>query len=250
MLVTLLGAVCLLVGILVGLTGVGGILVPPGLILLSGLEPHGAMGTALASFLPIGLVGTVMYRRLGHVDWSRATPFMIGGLAALPGAVLNASINAKPLVILLAGIILFAGFCVLRPPKAGGSVFWQSRAGFFFIGASTGFLAGMTGAGGPVLTIPWMIAAGVAPMTAVGLAMPYQVVTALFGTLGNIADGHVDFALLPIVCLLEIVGFAGGVVLAKRTATATLRTLIGGVCCLLGLFLLVRELEPVILKMF
>ncbi|MDE8703630.1 sulfite exporter TauE/SafE family protein, partial [Adlercreutzia equolifaciens] len=120
------------------------------LILLSGLEPHEAMGTALASFLPIGLVGTVMYRRLGPVDWSRATPFMIGGLAALPGAVLNASINAKPLVILLAGIILFAGFCVLRPPKAGGSVFWQSRAGFFFIGASTGFLAGMTGAGGPV----------------------------------------------------------------------------------------------------
>lgn len=163
---------------------------------------------------------------------------------------LNASINAKPLVILLAGIILFAGFCVLRPPRAGGSVFWQGRAGFFFIGASTGFLAGMTGAGGPVLTIPWMIAAGVAPMTAVGLAMPYQVVTALFGTLGNIADGHVDFALLPIVCILEIAGFAGGVVLAKRTATATLRTLIGGVCCLLGLFLLVRELEPVILKMF
>ena len=58
MLLIALGAVCLLVGILVGLTGVGGILVPPGLILLSGLEPHEAMGTALASFWPIGRVGT------------------------------------------------------------------------------------------------------------------------------------------------------------------------------------------------
>lgn len=250
MLLTLLGAVCLLVGILVGLTGVGGILVPPALILLSGLEPHKAMGTALASFLPIALAGTFMYRRLGHVDWSRAMPFMVGGLAALPGAVLNSCINAKPLVILLAGIILFAGFCVLRPPRAGGSVFWQGRAGFFFIGASTGFLAGMTGAGGPVLSIPWMIAAGVAPMTAVGLAMPYQVVTALFGTVGNMVDGHVDFALLPILCLLEGVGFVCGVALAKRTPTAMLRALIGGVCCLLGLLLLVRELEPVVLEMF
>ena len=106
----------------------------------------------------------------------------------------------------------------------------------------------MTGAGGPVLTIPWMIAAGVAPMTAVGLAMPYQVVTALFGTVGNIADGHVDFALLPIICILEVAGFAGGVVLAKRTPTGMLRTLIGGVCCLLGLFLLVRELEQYFLN--
>ena len=184
-----------------------------------------------------------MYRRLGHVDWSQAVPYMLGGLAALPGAMINARINASPLVILLASIILFAGVCVLRPPKAGGSTFWQGRTGFFFIGASTAFLAGMTGAGGPVLSIPWMIAAGVSPMTAVGLAMPYQVVTALFGTVGNIQAGHVDFELLPALCLFETAGFGLGVALARRTPTATLRMLIGGVCCLLGLVLLVRGIS-------
>lgn len=77
-------------------------------------------------------------------------------------------------------------------------------------------------------------------MTAVGLAMPYQVVTALFGTVGNIQAGHVDFELLPALCLFETAGFGLGVALARRTPTATLRTLIGGVCCLLGLVLLVR----------
>ena len=240
MLLAVLCVTGLVVGLLVGLTGVGGILIPPALILLSGLEPHEAMGTALASFLPLGLAGTYMYRRLGHVDWSQAVPYMLGGLAALPGAMINAHINASPLVILLASIILFAGVCVLRPPKAGGSIFWQGRTGFFFIGASTAFLAGMTGAGGPVLSIPWMIASGVSPMTAVGLAMPYQVVTALFGTVGNIQAGHVDFELLPALCLFETAGFGLGVALARRTPTATLRILIGGVCCLLGLVLLVR----------
>lgn len=233
----------LLVGLLVGLTGVGGILIPPALILLSGLEPHEAMGTALASFLPLGLAGTYMYRRLGHVEWSKAMPYMLGGLAALPGAMINARINASPLVVLLASIILFAGLCVFRPPRAGGSVFWQGRAGFFCIGVATAFLAGMTGAGGPVLSIPWMIAAGVAPMTAVGLAMPYQVVTALFGTVGNIQSGYVDFVLLPALCIFETAGFAFGVALARRTPTVLLRNLIGGVCCLLGLLLLVRELS-------
>ncbi len=243
MLLAVLCVTGLSVGLLVGLTGVGGILIPPALILLSGLEPHEAMGTALASFLPLGLAGTFMYRRLGHVDWSQAVPYMLGGLAALPGAMINARINASPLVVLLASIILFAGVCVLRPPRAGGSTFWQGRAGFFFIGAATAFLAGMTGAGGPVLSIPWMIAAGVSPMTAVGLAMPYQVVTALFGTVGNIQGGHVDFELLPALCVFETAGFALGVALARRTPTATLRTLIGGICCLLGLLLLVRELS-------
>ena len=243
MLLAVLCVTGLAVGLLVGLTGVGGILIPPALILLSGLEPHEAMGTALASFLPLGLAGTFMYRRLGHVDWSQAVPYMLGGLAALPGAMINARINASPLVVLLASIILFAGVCVLRPPRAGGSTFWQGRAGFFFIGAATAFLAGMTGAGGPVLSIPWMIAAGVSPMTAVGLAMPYQVVTALFGTVGNIQGGHVDFELLPALCVFETAGFALGVALARRTPTATLRTLIGGICCLLGLLLLVRELS-------
>ena len=243
MLLAVLCVTGLAVGLLVGLTGVGGILIPPALILLSGLEPHEAMGTALASFLPLGLAGTFMYRRLGHVDWSQAVPYMLGGLAALPGAMINARINASPLVVLLASIILFAGVCVLRPPRAGGSTFWQGRAGYFFIGAATAFLAGMTGAGGPVLSIPWMIAAGVSPMTAVGLAMPYQVVTALFGTVGNIQGGHVDFELLPALCVFETAGFALGVGLARRTPTATLRTLIGGICCLLGLLLLVRELS-------
>ena len=243
MLLAVLCVTGLAVGLLVGLTGVGGILIPPALILLSGLEPHEAMGTALASFLPLGLAGTFMYRRLGHVDWSQAVPYMLGGLAALPGAMINARINASPLVVLLASIILFAGVCVLRPPRAGGSTFWQGRAGYFFIGAATAFLAGMTGAGGPVLSIPWMIAAGVSPMTAVGLAMPYQVVTALFGTVGNIQGGHVDFELLPALCVFETAGFALGVALARRTPTATLRTLIGGICCLLGLLLLVRELS-------
>ena len=99
----------------------------------------------------------------------------------------------------------------------------------------------MTGAGGPVLSIPWMIVVGVSPMTAVGISMPYQVVTALFGTLGNMRAGHVDFSLLPLLCSLELLGFVGGLALARRTPTGMLRQIIGVLCCGLGLFLLLRQ---------
>ena len=243
MLMIVLYLVSLLVGFLVGITGVGGILIPPALILFSGQETHMAMGTALASFLPVGVVGTVMYRRLGHIDWYKALPYMAGSLAAWPGALLNARLPAGPLVAMLACIIMFAGLCALRPPKPGrGSAFWQSGKGFFCIGAITALLAGLTGAGGPVVSIPWMIIAGVSPMTAVGLAMPYQVTTALFGTIGNVADGHVDFAILPYICLMALIGLFAGIAVTKRIPTEVLRKLIGGLCCGLGLFLLLRLL--------
>ncbi|WP_022655390.1 hypothetical protein [uncultured Desulfovibrio sp.] len=46
---------------LVDVTGVGGILIPSVLILLSGLGIHTTMGTVLTPFLPLGLVALVLY---------------------------------------------------------------------------------------------------------------------------------------------------------------------------------------------
>ncbi len=240
-------SVCLIVGILVGLAGVGGILIPPALILLSGLDAHTAMGTALTSLLALGVVGTWTYHHMGCIPWRSAVPYFLGGLAAWPGALLNAHIPAGPLVVLLACLILFASFCALRPPRQGGghgrqSIFWVSPWGIFSIGTVTGILAGLTGAGGPVLSIPWLITVGIQPMTAVGMSMPYQIVTSVAGTLGNIQGGHVDFSLLPSLCGLEIAGFAGGVILARRITTAMLGRVIGLLCFALGLFLLIRQL--------
>ena len=104
--------VCLLVGFLVGLAGVGGILVPPVLILMSGLEPHTAMGTALASFIGTGFVGTWLYHKNGHYRFMEAVPFALGSfVCAAPGALVNARIDAGPLVMILAVIIVFAGAC-------------------------------------------------------------------------------------------------------------------------------------------
>ena len=151
--------VCLLVGFLVGLAGVGGILVPPVLILMSGLEPHTAMGTALASFIGTGFVGTWLYHKNGHYRFMEAVPFALGSfVCAAPGALVNARIDAGPLVMILAVIIVFAGACTLRPPKPGrkGSPFWLGWKGRAVIGGATGFMAGLTGAGGPVASIPWM----------------------------------------------------------------------------------------------
>lgn len=49
MLLAALYAMCLVVGFLCGSTGVGGVLIPPLLVLLSGLETHHSHGHVLAA---------------------------------------------------------------------------------------------------------------------------------------------------------------------------------------------------------
>ena len=211
--------VCLLVGFLVGLAGVGGILVPPVLILMSGLEPHTAMGTALASFIGTGFVGTWLYHKNGHYRFIEAVPFALGSfVCAAPGALVNARIDAGPLVMILAVIIVFAGACTLRPPKPGrkGSPFWLGWKGRAVIGGATGFMAGLTGAGGPVASIPWMVLVGYSPIHAVALSMPYQIATSFSGSVGNMMGGHVDWMLLPALCAVQVVGLLGGIAMAQR----------------------------------
>ena len=245
MLLAVLYAFCLAVGFLTGATGVGGVLVPPALVLLSGLETHTAMGTSLAAMFFLTLLGTWMFWRLGLIRWREALPLVLGGgLAGWPGAWCNARLDAGPLIYILGAVIVLAGLCALRPPTARdkGNLFWHGKAGLFGIGAATGFVAGLTGVGGGVLSVPWMIIVGYAPLTAVALSMPFQVLATLSGSLANVTGGYLDYNLLPGVTLACLFGFWRGVAAARRMSPLLLRRAIGVVCCALGGFLLVRQL--------
>ena len=107
---------------------------------------------------------------------------------------------------------------------------------------AVGFLTGATGVGGGVLSVPWMIIVGYAPLTAVALSMPFQVLATLSGSLANVTGGYLDYNLLPGVTLACLFGFWRGVAAAPRKSPLLLRRAIGVVCCALGVFLLVRQL--------
>lgn len=213
--------VCLLVGFLVGLAGVGGILVPPVLILMSGLEPHTAMGTALASFIGTGFVGTWLYHKNGHYRFMEAVPFALGSfVCAAPGALVNARIDARAAGHDPGG---HHRFCrCLHPASAQtgrkGSPFWLGWKGRAVIGGATGFMAGAHRCGGPVASIPWMVLVGYSPIHAVALSMPYQIATSFSGSVGNMMGGHVDWMLLPALCAVQVVGLLGGIAMAQRVS--------------------------------
>lgn len=234
-----------LVGLLVGLTGIGGILLIPGIAMLGGLPTHEAMATALFSFILVGIVGTISFHRNGGIDWGVALPLSAGGgLFSAIGAWANVYISAPPLNCILGAVILFAGCNALRPRVAVGTP-WaphspHRNALLFAIGASTGFIAGLTGAGGPVLSIPFMIMLGFQPIVCIISAMPYQIATALSGSVSNFMHQTINFSVGLPVSVAEVAGILVGTHLVRRICAQHLRLGVGLICLVVGGFVMIK----------
>lgn len=246
--IAILTLVALLVGTLIGCVGVGGILLIPALAAFSGMTTHMSMATALFSFIFTGIIGTWLYQRKGSIDWNITIPVCLGAVFfGYLGAMVNSGLNAVHLNIALACIIIFAGIYTYRPYKGKGLLAADGGSGgrrlvLFTIGATVGFGSGLTGVGGPVLSVPMMVILGFAPLTAIATSQVIQIVAAVSGTVGNIKFGGIDFVTGTWVTMVELAGVAIGAHIAHRSGAARLRTIVAVVCVLVGGFILVKSL--------
>src|SRR5262245_66187742 len=97
-------------GVLIGAIGVGGVLLPPALVYLGGLDVHVAAGTSSWCFLFTGVVGTLAYARARKVPWALAGRLTLGiAPAAVLGALVNGVVSATVVWVLLGAITLGAG---------------------------------------------------------------------------------------------------------------------------------------------
>ena len=102
----------LVIGVLSGLTGVGGgIFIVPALAIGFGLAQRVAQGTSLVAILPTALVGAWTHYRNGEVDVRVAGWIAIAGApAALVGAALALWLPQRLLVILFGAFLLVAAW--------------------------------------------------------------------------------------------------------------------------------------------
>src|SRR5215213_9653411 len=100
----------LIVGVLVGCVGIGGVLLPPALVYVGGLDLHLAMATGMWSFLFTGVVGTMACCRPNSVDWGMVLWFGAGIVpAGVFGALSNAAMPAEVVIVLRATLITATG---------------------------------------------------------------------------------------------------------------------------------------------
>jgi uncharacterized membrane protein YfcA len=236
------------VGALIGAVGIGGVLLIPALAAFAALPIQTAMATALFTFIFTGIVGTVMFQRRGSIDWSLARPVLLSALVfAFIGAWANSIARPTVLALILACIIIFAGIYTLatwrgeREPAFRNDIRAQ-RVLLLVVGAISGFGSGLTGVGGPALSVPLMVLFGFPALVSIGVSQVIQIVAAVSGTLGNLRYGSIDFGVAATVTLCEVAGALVGVRLAHAVDASLLRKGVAVLCVVVGTALIIREL--------
>lgn len=241
----LLGFFSVLIGILIGATAVGGVILIPLINYLGGLPIHNAMATGLFTFFFTGVTATVIFQRYGSMDWKVALPVSLGCLiTAYIGARVNAFTGAAALYAILGLIVTVSSLYSLIPPRRSDFLGRFGPRGqsvtLFILGLAAGFLCGLTGLGGGPIALPLMLMVGCNPLSTIATGQVLQFVISISGSVSNIANGFVDFGMAWWVALLEVSGIFFGVRIAHKLPIPTLKKLVAGLSLAVGLYMLIR----------
>ena len=240
-----LAAIAAVVGFFIGAVGVGGVLLIPFLVLLGGLDIHSAAATALFTFLFTGLAGTWLFQRRGSIRWRLAAPVCAGALiAGYFGAAAATRIDPRPLTLVIAAIIMFAGLWMLRPAPERATSRDGDKPGdtatLLGVGVASGFGSGLSGAGGPLFSVPIMVLLGFSPLAAIGVSQVIQIVAAVSGSLSSVQDGRIHFGIATWVTAFELAGVVVGTWLAHTVSGVALRRIAACLCIAVAALMAVR----------
>ena len=236
------------VGILIGLTGVGGgSLMTPLLLIAGGYSPVVTIGTDLAYGAITKTVGGWRHLRAGHVDL-RLSWWLAAG--SMPGSVLGViAVNwlhdkfgddFEPYLLGAVAVALaFASSATLyralfRPgllAKERDSAVLQrrfSQLGTVAIGFVLGFVLGLTSVGsGALVGLVLILLYKLKPRRVVGTDVFHAAVLLWTAGLANLAYGNVDFGLMGTILLGSLPGVWIGTALVPYVPVTSLRYALG-----------------------
>ncbi|XBH20378.1 sulfite exporter TauE/SafE family protein [Jonesiaceae bacterium BS-20] len=230
MLTLLLMLVGLTAGIGITTVGPGGVLTTVGLVHLTTLSPAVIAGTVMTTNIANGLVGTTVYARSGHLKdhATRRLAKVLTGTAVLgtpAGVFLNTGLSNREFELILAVFLLaVAGLVWLRQRRAGVTTDGpQLRLGpLGVIGILVACASGLLGVGGPVLTVPILIALGVRVLPALAAAQVQSIVISTVGATGYLLAGAVDWTMVAVIGMPQLVGVVLGWKIARAVPSKVL----------------------------
>lgn len=246
-----------LVGLLVGMTGVGGgSLMTPLLVLLFGFHPATAVGTDLLYASATKSVGTAVHGRHGTVDWR-----IVGRLAlgSLPAALLTLFVMsrlgadskaASGVISVVLGVTLVATAVSLffrrrlavRMAPAVERLTGEWLAGWtVLLGVALGILVTLTsvGAGALGMTVLLILYPQTPVNRLVGSDIAHAVPLTLVAGLGHLALGSVNLGLLLSLLLGSVPGIIVGSLIATRTREGVLTPVLAVTLMIVGVKMLV-----------
>jgi uncharacterized membrane protein YfcA len=246
------------VGVLIGMTGIGGgSLMTPLLILVFGIKPITAVGTDLAYGAVTKTVGGWRHLRQGTVDMNLSLWIAVGSVPAAIGGVYVLKLVERAygddfdsiLIVALAATLLFTGLVTLGRAlflkalhdKERDTVEMTTRNKVYAValGVSVGFVLGVTSAGsGALIAVGLILLFRLIPSRVVGTDVFHAAILLWAAAAAHIVAGNVDFALAGNILIGSIPGVWIGSNLTLRVGNSVLRRTLGIVLIGAGLALL------------
>lgn len=252
----------LLVGFLVGLTGVGGGSLMTPFLLSLGIPAPTAVGTDLVYATVTKMTGSVQHYRQRSVNLEVA---LFLGLGSIPASLLGVqtlewiknaydaetvqsimvTIIAATLVLVGASLI-FKAFLPERWVKNQKST-WDGKSSMslkrrlftVLFGATGGYLVGLTSIGsGSVMAVILLLLYPLAPAVVVGTDIAHATVLSLVTGFAHMLHGNVDFALAGTLLLGSIPGVLIGSRLAPRLPGKPLTIILAAMLIFVGVRML------------
>ncbi len=233
----------LVVGILVGLTGVGGgILLLPIFTSLLGVPPIVAVGSdALVNCVTKIGAGFVHWRR-GNINWRLIVSLLFG---SVPGAILGVFVltllharhgegvnHFLKIIIAILLIIIPIVSLLIRNSSTSNAVPAQGRRtkddwGIALIGFVVGVLVGITSIGSGTVTLMLLLVFyGYAPAILVGTDVVHALLLTGVTALLQMKLGNVDYPLVGYVLIGSVPGGVSGAYIANRIPSKRLKQIL------------------------
>jgi len=237
------------VGILIGLTGIGGgSLMTPLLVLFTGVQPVVAIGTDLAYGAITKTLGGWRHLRAGTVDMGVSKWLAVGSVpGSIAGVLLVDALHERygdgfdsTLLAMVAGALFVVAFAVLARsvfgvPRERHSVPLgrRTKAGAAGIGLLLGIVLGVTSVGsGALVGLALIVVFRLTPHRVVGTDVFHAAIMLWAAGLTQLLVGNVDVTLMVNILIGSLPGVMIGTALLPRVPATGLRGALG--CVLLG----------------
>jgi uncharacterized protein len=237
------------VGVLIGLTGIGGgSLMTPLLILFAGVQPVVAIGTDLAYGAITKTLGGWRHLRSGTVDLGVSKWLALGSVpGSIAGVLLVDVLHDRygdgldtTLLSIVAAALFIVAFSVLAralfgEPRERHSVVLtvRAKAGAVGIGLVLGVVLGMTSVGsGALVGLALIMVFRLTPHRVVGTDVFHAALMLWAAGLAHLLVGNVDLTLMTNILAGSLPGVWVGTMLLPRVPAGVLRPTLG--CVLLG----------------
>jgi uncharacterized membrane protein YfcA len=252
------------VGLLIGLTGMGGgAIMTPLLILLFGVKPVTAVGTDILYAAITKTAGGWHHLKLRTVHRGIAFWLAIGSVPSAIGGVwlievlqnsygedevnrlVLGMLGAALLVVGIATLIRGTLFRDVIPERSAMHLYRRHIVGAIVTGALTGFVIGLTSAGsGTVIAIVLIVGFRLTPQRVVGTDVFHAAVLLWAAGIAHWVGGNVDFGLAGNILLGSIPGVLLGAHLSVRAPQGFLRLALGTVMIAAAITLIAKEKPP------